>query len=272
MSIITITTDLGYRDPYLAMVKGILYSKQPTAKIVDLACDVNKHAHKEGAFALKIALPYFPEDTIHLFAVKLLNSSETISNLSVDNTRYLLCKYKNQYIVCPDNGLLTIIDREFNEPVYHIYFERENQHAFYLRDIFTEIAHKIISKIPLEDFCIETQDYCKLYNFESFSTPSNLQGMVIYEDDFGNLVTSITKEEFEKNVGNKRFSIALPSANVTKIYSTYDDVKMGDVVCFFNSMNFLEIALLGQSATKIAMKSSVLTKYKIDKIIVEIYD
>ena len=59
MSIITITTDLGYRDPYLAMVKGIIYSKQPNAKIVDLACEVNMHAHNEGAFALKSALPYF---------------------------------------------------------------------------------------------------------------------------------------------------------------------------------------------------------------------
>ena len=112
MSIITITTDLGYRDPYLAMVKGILYSKLPQSHIIDLACSVKPHAHSEGAFALRSALPYFPENTIHLFAVKFLNSSDTISNLAVDNTRYLLTKYKNQYIVCPDNGVLTLIRSE----------------------------------------------------------------------------------------------------------------------------------------------------------------
>jgi S-adenosylmethionine hydrolase len=272
MSIITITTDLGYRDPYLAMVKGILYSKQPNAKIVDLACDVNTHAHNEGAFALKSALPYFPENTIHLFAIKYLNSSETITNLSVDNTRYLLAKYKGQYIICPDNGLLTLIDKTFNEPVYQLYFDSDQQHSFYLRDVFAEIASKIINKIPLEDFCSETQDYCKLYTFESFATPTNLQGNVLYEDDFGNLITSITKQEFEKNVGNKRFSIALPSYNITKVHNTYDDVKIGDVVCFFNSMDLLEISSLGQSATKIVLKRNVLSKYKIDRIIVEIYD
>lgn len=272
MSIITITTDLGYRDPYLAMVKGILYSKQPNSKIVDLACDVNAHAHNEGAFALRSALPYFPEGTIHLFAVKFLNSSETIGNLAIDNTRYLLSKYKGQYIICPDNGVLTLIDKEFSEPVYQLYFDSERQHSFYLRDIFAEIASKIVNKTPLEDFCAETQDYCKLYAFESFSTPSNLQGMVLYEDDFGNLITSITKQEFEKHVGNKRFSIALPSYNITKINNTYDDVKIGDVVCFFNSMDLLEISSLGQSATKIVIKRNVLSKYKIDRIIVEIYD
>lgn len=272
MSIITITTDLGYRDPYLAMVKGILYSKQPNAKIVDLACDVNTHAHNEGAFALKSALPYFPENTIHLFAIKYLNSSETITNLSVDNTRYLLAKYKGQFIICPDNGLLTLIDKTYNEPVYQLYFDSEQHHSFYLRDIFAEIASKIINKIPLEDFCSETQDYCKLYTFESFATPTNLQGNVLYEDDFGNLITSITKQEFEKNVGNKRFSIALPSYNITKVHNTYDDVKIGDVACFFNSMDLLEISSLGQSATKIVLKRNVLSKYKIDRIIVEIYD
>ncbi len=272
MSIITITTDLGYRDPYLAMVKGILYSGQPDVKIVDLACSVNMHAHSEGAFALKSALPYFSEETIHLFAVKFLNSSETIGNLSVDNTRYLLAKYKGQYIICPDNGVLTLIDKGFDEPVYQLYFDYKNQHSFYLRDIFTHIAIKLLNKVPLEEFCAETRDYCKLYAFESFSTPSNLQGMVLYEDDFGNLITSITKQEFEKHVGNKRFSIALPSYNITKIYNTYDDVKIGDVVCFFNSMDLLEIASLGQSATKIVIKKNVLSKYKIDRIMVDIYD
>lgn len=272
MSIITITTDLGYRDPYLAMVKGLIYQKQPNAKIIDLACSVNKHAHSEGAFALKSSLPYFSDNTIHLFAVKYLNSSDKRNDLAIDNMRYLLTKYKGQYIVCPDNGTLTLIDKEFNEPVYQLYFENEKQHAFYLRDIFVDVATKIINQIPLEEFCSETKDYCKLFAFESFSSPSNLQGMVLYEDDFGNLITSITKQEFERVVAKKRFVINLPGGKVEKIYNTYDEVKIGDVVCFFNSMNLLEIALLGQSATKIALKRNVLAKYKIDKIIIDIYD
>lgn len=272
MSVITITTDLGYRDPYLAMVKGMLYSKQPTCKIVDVACSVNLHAHNEGAFALKSVLPYFPENTIHLFAIKFLNSSQTIDNLAVDNRRYLLTKYKGQYIICPDNGVLTLIDKNFDEPVYLLYYDNEKQHSFYLRDVFVNMACKIIENVPFKDFCAPTTEYCKLYAFETFATPSNLQGMVLYEDDFGNLITSITRQQFEEEVGSKRFSISLPSSNITKIYNTYDDVKIGDVVCFFNSMDLLEIASLGQSATKIVIKKNVLSKYKIDRIIIDIYD
>lgn len=272
MPVITITTDLGYRDPYLAMVKGLIYSRQPDCKVVDVACSVNRHAHNEGAFALKSVLPYFPENTIHLFAVKFLNSSETIDNLAVDNTRYLLTKYKGQYVICPDNGVLTLMDKEFNEPVYMLYYDSEKQHPFFLRDVFVSVACKLIEGVPLEEFCTPTEDYCRLFAFETFATPSNLQGMVLYEDDFGNLITSITKQEFEREVGNKRFSISLPSSNITKIYNTYDDVKIGDVVCFFNSMDLLEIASLGQSATKIVIKKNVLSKYKIDRIVIDIYD
>ncbi len=272
MQLITITTDLGFRDPYLAMVKGLLYKKIPDARVIDISCSVNKHAHNEGAFALKSALPYFADDTLHLFAVKFLNSSTTIDLLAVDNTRYLITKYKNQYIVCPDNGLYTLLDKEFNEPVYQLYFENEAHHSFYLRDIFVDVAQKIANSISIEEFASPTNDYCKLFSFESYSTPTNLQGKVLYEDDFGNLITTITKSEFAQHIGNKRFSIALPSTNIIKLHNTYDEVKNGDVVCFFNSMELLEIATLGQSANKLVFKRPVLSKYKIDTIIIDIYD
>lgn len=113
-------------------------------------------------------MPYFPENTIHLFAIKFLNPSETIESLSIDNTRYLITKYKQQYIVCPDNGLFTLIDKEFNEPVYQIILKNEKQHSFYLRDIFTDIADKLLNTIPLEEFAVETKTFGKLYNFEKF--------------------------------------------------------------------------------------------------------
>ena len=272
MQLITITTDLGYRDPYLAMVKGLLYSKQPDCKIVDLACDVNRHAHTEGAFALKSALPYFTENTIHLFAVKNVSSMSTRADIGIDNKRYLITKYNNQFIVSPDNGLFTLIDKHFDEPVYQIYFEHEHQHAFYLRDVFVDVALKLLANKQLEEFSLLTNDYCRSIHFESYTTPSNLQGKVIYEDDFGNLITSITKQEFENKIGNKRFSIDLPSGTIDKISNTYDDVNHGEVICFFNSMNLLEIALNGLSATKIVLSKSLFEKYHIDKIIIEVYD
>jgi S-adenosylmethionine hydrolase len=139
-----------------------------------------------------------------------------------------------------------------------------------LRDIFIDSAIKLINNQPIEEFASVTNEYCKLFNLQTTITPSNIQGSVLYEDDFGNLITSITKEEFEKSVGKNRFSINLPSGKIEKINNTYDDVKIGDAVCFFNSMGLLEIANVGQSASKLALNKNVLTKFKIDRIIVDI--
>lgn len=272
MSIITITTDLGYRDSYLAMVKGVLYSKLPQVNIVDLACDITKHNHKDGVFILRNALPFFPENTIHLFAIKLMGDKKSMLSRDIDNTRYLMTKYKNQYIICPDNGVFHSLDKEFNETVYQLYFDNISQHVFYLRDIFTEVAVKMIHQVPLTEFCTPVEDYCKIYSTECYATPSNLQGQVLYIDDFGNLITNITKHDFEKHVGNKKFSISLPGGTIDKINNTYDDVKVGDLVCFFNSSNYLEIALQGDEAGKITLNRNMFEKYKIDKIIIDIYD
>ncbi len=272
MATITITTDLGYRDPYLAMVKGLLYQQNSNLNIVDVSCNVSKHAHNEAAFALKNSMPYFKNGTIHLFAVKNLNSSTTITDLNIDNSRYLITSYKNQYIICPDNGVLTLIDKEFNEPVYQLYFENQKQHSFYLRDIFVDAATKLNNNIAIKEFAHQTTDYCKLLEFECTTTPTSIQGNVIYEDDFGNLITNITKNSFDTHIGNKRFGISFPGGDITKISNSYDEVKIGDVVCFFNAMNLLEIAALGQSATKIVLNRNVLARYKLDKINIEIYD
>ncbi|MBS1635735.1 MAG: SAM-dependent chlorinase/fluorinase [Bacteroidetes bacterium] len=272
MPIITITTDLGYRDPYLAMVKGILYQNLEGMPIVDLATSISKHAHSDAAFALKSAMPFFPAGTIHLVAVKNNNTTQTQKELMVDNTRYLLTQYQGQYIMCPDNGLLTLIDKHFLEPVYQLYFDSPDQHAFYLRDVFTGAAIKLARNTPIEEFAHETGEYCKLYQFDAYATPGNLSGFVIYEDDFGNMVTNITRDEFNRVVGNKRFAISLPAGTVTRIYNTYDDVGSGDVVCFFNALGLLEIATNAQPANKLLKGRSIQEKYKLDKITIDIYD
>jgi len=250
LSIVTLTTDLGYRDPYLGIAKAHLYSKFPKVTIVDLACDVRDNAISDAAFILKHSLSYFPEDTIHLVAVKLIvnNSQLNQNNKGIDNTRYLFTKYKKQYIVCLDNGLISLIDEGFNEPVYQIYFENKNQHQFFLKDVFVDVAAHILNKKPIKDIAVLTDDYYKAYQFNSYKNEGQLRGKSIYVDDFGNVITNITKEEFLKAKGKRNFAIILPGAVIDKISDTYDDVKFGEVLAMFNTFGLLELAINGKSA------------------------
>lgn len=268
MRIVTLTTDLGYRDPYLAIVKASLLQKIHDVKIVDLSCDMKDYNISDTAFILKNSIPFFPNDTIHLVGMKSLTGAKLLNdNGRPDNTRYLISRYHHQYVICPDNGLLTLLNESMNEKVYQIYFEHAGQHNFFLKEIFVETAAQIASGKSINEIAIETGDYYKAFQFSSFVNPGNLKGKSIYVDDFGNIITNITKEEFIKTVGKRNFTILLPGAKIHKISDTYDDVKEGDVLAIFNSFDYLEIAINGKSAYKMLYPREIGHKFDFNLII-----
>jgi S-adenosyl-L-methionine hydrolase (adenosine-forming) len=250
VSIVTLTTDLGYRDPYLGIVKARLYGLLPDVKIIDLACDVRNNAISDAAFVLKNAIDFFPDDTVHLVGVKLIvnNSQLNQNNKGIDNTRYLLTRYRNQYIVCLDNGLLSLIDENFSEAVYQIYYDTASRHKFFMKDIFVDAAVHLSSKKPIDEIALKTDDYYKAFLFNSYKNEHQLRGKNLYVDDFGNVITNISRDEFYNTKGNRSFTIILPGALISQISETYDDVKFGDVLALFNSFGLLEIAVNGKSA------------------------
>ncbi|MCE3228117.1 MAG: hypothetical protein K0S32_2668 [Bacteroidetes bacterium] len=272
MSIVTLTTDLGYRDPYLAIVKAKLLTQSAGLNIIDLSCDIKDNNISDAAFILKNALPHFPEGTIHLVAVKFIASNSGLNKTnSIDNTRYLLSKYMGQYIICPDNGLFTLLDSSFNEPVYQLYYEDNTKHHFFLKDVFVDIAVHLLNKNKIEDIGILTTDYYRAIQFESFVNGNILRGKGIYIDDFGNIITNISKQQFNDVVGKKNFSITLPGTRITKIYNTYDEVKHGQPLVLFNSFGYLEVAINGGNAQKMLCPRDIGSKFDFN-LIIEFYD
>ena len=272
MSIVTLTTDLGYRDPYLAIVKAKLITQLSDVKIIDLSCDIKDNTISDAAFILKNALPYFPENTIHLMAVKfIVDSGNSNKQNNIDNTRYLVSKYKGQYIICPDNGLFSLIDSNYNEPIYQLYYDGKAKHHFFLKDIFVDVAIHIAKTNKVDDIGMLTTDYYKAFQFESFVTGNILRGKGIYVDDFGNIITNITEQQFNKVVGKRSFSITLPGTRINKIVDTYDEVKQGQPLVLFNSFGNLEVEVNGKSALNMLCPRDIGTKFDFN-LIIEFYD
>lgn len=268
MPIVTLTTDLGYRDPYLAIVKASLLQKIPGVQIIDLSCDMKDYNVADTAFILKNSIPFFPNDTVHLVGMKSLSGGKILNDTGrPDNTRYLVSRFHNQFVICPDNGLLTLLNEAMNEKVYQLYFEHAGQHNFFMKEIFVEVASQIAAGKNLSEVGVETNDYYKAFQFSSFTSPGNLKGKSIYIDDFGNIITNITKEQFIKAAGMRKFTILLPGAKIQKISDTYDDVKEGDVLAIFNSFGFLEIAINGKSAYKMLYPRDIGHKFDFNLII-----
>lgn len=251
MRIITLTTDLGYRDPYLALVKAKLLALAEPPQILDLSCEIRDNNISDAAFILSNSLSAFPKDTIHLVAVKFIadRSSNSRSD-SVDNSRFLLTRYQDQFIISPDNGLFTLIDKGFSEPVYQLFYEGEQNRHFFLKDVFADVAIQILAGKEMSDLGLSTTDYYKAFQFESYVNGNILRGKGIYVDDFGNIITNITQADWNKVIGNKSFTITLPGARINRLCQSYDEVKFGAPLILFNNFGFLEVAANGKSAYK----------------------
>ena len=248
MGIVTLTTDLGYRDPYLAIVKAKLISSGVPMQILDLSCEVKNSNVSDAAFIISNALPHFPENTVHLVALKFLVDRSTVKGHGADNSRYLLTKYREQFILTPDTGLFTLLDPAFAEPVYQVYYGNEDSHHFFLKDVFVPAAAHLLRDPDPSAIAVRVDDYYRAQPFESYLDRNILRGKGIYVDDFGNIVTNITRARFTEVVGDRRFVITLPGMRINRIHRTYDDVQYGSPLVLFNSHDHLEVAVNGRSA------------------------
>lgn len=249
MDLVTLTTDLGYRDHYLAIVKAGLLSRVPRLQIIDLSCEVRNNNISDASYLLKNALPHFPKNSIHLVGIKFVQEKSQIKSQSeIDNSRYLLTRYMDQYILSPDNGLFHLVDPLFNEQVYQLYYSGDEKRHFFLKDVFVAAAVHLLEGRALEEIAGPTNDYYKAKRFESYLSGNILKGKAVYVDDFGNIVTNIDRKTFEQAVGKKRFTISLPGKRIDTISLTYDDVRYGAILALFNSAGYLEVAVNGGHA------------------------
>ena len=100
MAIITLTTDLGTKDSYLASVKGSIYSQLDDAKIIDITNDITAFNIPQAAFVLRNCYKDFPVGSIHIISVD--------DELSIEN-EHLAVKANGHYFIGTDNGLFSLL-------------------------------------------------------------------------------------------------------------------------------------------------------------------
>jgi len=100
MSVITLTTDLGHKDYYLAKLKGYLISQQHHVQLIDICHTIDTHDIAKAAYFVKSAYKAFQAGTIHLINVYPEYTGDS---------RLILCKVDEMYFIAPDNGVLSLI-------------------------------------------------------------------------------------------------------------------------------------------------------------------
>jgi len=247
--IVTLLSDFGLRDPYVAEMKAVILSICPRARLVDISHEIEKFSVRMGAFVLASATPYFPEGTIHVAVVDPGVGTRR---------RAVLVEVRRAFFVGPDNGLLMLAaERMGIRRVYEItnrrYMLKCVSQTFHGRDVFAPAAAHLVNGCKPFDFGSEIKDYVVPRFAKSRLTKKALFGEVLHVDDFGNIVTNISRAEFEKTGIREgamlRFRLR-DRAIKLKFCSTYGEVSVGKSLALIGSHDFLEISTNQGSASK----------------------
>ncbi|MFY7965152.1 MAG: SAM hydrolase/SAM-dependent halogenase family protein [Chitinophagaceae bacterium] len=234
MAIVTLSTDIGQQDYIIGAIKGQLLSCNRDINIVDISHYLSQSNFPEAAYICGNAFDHFPENTIHIILLHFFESK-------VDHL--LLVKYKNQFIICANNGIITMIANGEPFEAYKISFDNTN--------IFLETTMLIAKKVNelIKDFLPNsiatlTTDYIIKLPLQPTISSNWIKGQIIFIDNFENVVVNITKPIFEEHRKGRRFNIVLKRNEVIGYLSdNYLSVNEGEKLAWFNSAGYLELAV-----------------------------
>jgi S-adenosylmethionine hydrolase len=252
-AIITLTTDFGADDAYVAAMKGVILDINPAATIVDISHSIEPQAVSQAAFVLSTACPYFPPDTVHLVVVDPGVGGRR---------RAVILETPTAIFVAPDNGVLSyVVQDSLGRPISRAgrtrlppeleafqitnraFWREPVSPTFHGRDIFAPVAAHISLGKPLTNLGkpIATLNALPLPRPERDGA-GNLLGHVVHIDRFGNLITDVTAHDLPP--AGLRIEVA--GQEVRSLSRCYE--KGRGLLALVGSSGRLEIALPGGSA------------------------
>jgi len=252
-SIITLTTDFGLKDPYVAEIKAIILSINPDIRIVDVTHEVEKFNTRMAAYVLACAAPYFPKGTVHVAVV----------DPGVGTKRHtVLIQTRRGFFIGPDNGVLALATN--NQGIEHI-FDIKNRklmlptisNTFHGRDIFAPAAAYLTSGTRPAAFGPEIHKISTARFAKIVRRKNMLVGEVLHIDGFGNIITNLGEKELDSMSIKETVSIKLRNTRLRlKLCKAYEEVEKQKALAIVGSHNFLEISVnQGNAAEKFKVKS-----------------
>lgn len=244
MQIVTLTTDWGLSDYYVGIVKGRLYSLINDVIVVDITHDIENYNLLKTAFIVKNACCQYPEGTIHIIDVNSFEQGETSSTKA---RSYVVVKHKNQYYICTDNGLPSLVFGNDSVEIVEIaLFNETDYYTFAGLDLFPKVVKMIAESKTIENIGNKMETFFNVVPQKFFISQNNnsiLITQVIYVDKYGNVFLNIKDREFHKIRNNRNFRIMVGARPVETISLSYADVEIGDPLLTISSAGYLQLAL-----------------------------
>jgi S-adenosylmethionine hydrolase len=250
LGLITLLTDFGDRDSFVASMKGVILTINPHATIVDLSHHVPPHSIEDAAYLLKSSYRYFPGGTVHVAVV----------DPGVGSVRRpLIAKSEHYFFLAPDNGLLTSILAEDSEmevrEIENVDYRLTSPgHTFDGRDLFAPAAAWLTTQQPFASFGRLIDD-CKTFTISKPKWEAMaLVGEIVHVDRFGNLISNLTPhhvKEIQDLTKRSNALIRIAGHTIDGLVGSYHE---GDALApraLINSNGQLEIFLKEASAASL---------------------
>ena len=255
-AIITLTTDFGLADAYVAAMKGVILSINPEARLVDICHTIKPQDIAQAAYVLSTAYEFFPQRTIHVVVV----------DPGVGTARRaIIFRTPLADFVAPDNGVLSyVIQRssgkeiaadcqqiELEPPLEAVaitqprFWRSPVSATFHGRDIFAPVAAHLSLGTPLGQFGEAVTSLTVLPLPRPYPAPNGtLVGRIIHIDNFGNLITNIKSGDITQMA--RETMVEVGNQSIHGISRTYGEGE--GLLALFGSSGYLEIALKGGNA------------------------
>lgn len=236
MPLLTLTSDIGSQDYLVSAIKAQLLQINKDFNIIDVSHSISPFNYPQAAYVTRSAIKNFPEFTYHLILVNLFEKKPE---------QLLLAFHNNQYFLCADNGLLTMILEGKPEMVIGIPLDKTAiKNTIYCTTVMGKAVNQLVNGDSVKDIGIPDVSYVEKNHLRPLLNNQWIEGQIIFIDNFENVIVNITHEQFEEQRKGRSFRIVFKRDEmIDRISESYADVNEGEKLALFNSSGYLEIAI-----------------------------
>jgi len=252
MPILTLTTDWGLRDHYVAAFKGELISHCPDVHMVDISHNIEHFDILQASFIIRNCFEKFPTGTLHFIG---LSGNLSYANKN-ESRNHVILKCRNHFFTGEDNGIFSLILGDDSMEIYKLNISGHSTLSEIHNEYLTVITSFLKGK-PVNQLGTSIHELIRSYHTQPTVDQSSIRGAVIFIDSFDNIISNISHDLFAGTAQGRPFTIFLRKSeyDIRTISRSYTDVDAGEIVALFNREGYLKLAINhGKASSLLGMK------------------
>jgi len=248
MHIVSLTTDFGYQDYYVAEVKAHIHKRAPGVSIVDVSHSIGSHDIVQAAHFIDNVFRSFTEGSIHCVMVY---------NYYQSKSRFIAFEREGHTFIGPDNGIFSLIFEDLT-PNEAFEIDHKMLELRSIAEIVSWAIEKVVDGVSLKEIGPACHSLNQKMGIKPVITGSQIRATIIHIDHYENVVINLKRDQFERLRADRGFQLYYKQKDpITTISDNYGEVAIGDVICSFNASNYMQIGInMGRASSMLNLNKN----------------